>query len=83
MLFEHYATTGADLVVSGHLHGGLFRLPFLGGIIAPGPYLFPHYAKGVFQKNGCTMVVSGGAGDHFPMFRINNRPELVKIGIRI
>ena len=79
--FEAYSTWGADLTVSGHLHGGIMRLPFLGGVISPSLGLFPKYDAGVFEKDGKKMVVSRGLGSHTLKFRFFNPPELVVINL--
>jgi len=78
-LFEIYVESGADLVFSGHAHGGQFRLPFVGGVVAPGQGLFPEYDAGVFEENGTAMVVSRGLGNSIIPLRVNNRPELVVV----
>lgn len=75
--FDVYAESHADLVLTGHAHGGQFRLPFFGGVYVPSQGLFPKYDAGVFYENGTTMVISRGLGNsRFPI-RINNRPEVV------
>lgn len=74
-----YASAGADLVLSGHAHGGQIRLPFLGGLVAPGQGLFPAYDAGTYQEGKTTLVVSRGLGNSLVPLRINNRPELVVI----
>ena len=74
-----YASTGADLVLSGHAHGGQIRLPFLGGLIAPGQGFLPAYDAGTYQEGKTTLVVSRGLGNSLVPLRINNRPELVVI----
>lgn len=79
MFFDAYEEWGADLTMSGHLHGGFFRLPVLGGVISPQFVLFPEYDKGVFEKNGHHMVVSAGAGSHSRLPRIGNPRELVVV----
>ncbi len=79
--FPQYAGWGADLTLSGHLHGGLIRLPVIGGLITPQAKLFPKYDRGLYQKDGKYMVVSPGLGEHTVPVRIGNPPWL--IGIRI
>lgn len=77
--FDTYAAWGADLVVSGHNHGGLIRIPGLGGVISPRLRIFPRYDYGLYHKGKSTMVLSGGMGAHSLKIRVNNRPELVLI----
>jgi len=77
--FEEYAEWGADLVVSGHMHGGLMRLPFLGGVISPRLTLFPHYDGGRFEKDGSVMILSRGLGTHTLPIRIFDPGELAVI----
>lgn len=77
--FEDYAKWGADLVLSGHVHGGLMRLPFLGGVIAPSMKLFPKYDGGEFHEGGATMILSRGLGTHTLPIRIFNPGELVVV----
>ena len=68
-----------DLVLSGHAHGGQFRLPFIGGIAAPNQGLFPRYDGGMYSENNTTMIVSRGIGNSIIPVRFNNRPEIVSI----
>lgn len=75
--FEAYAAWGADLTLSGHLHGGIIRLPLLGGVVSPQCRLFPKYDRGLFSKGDAKLVVSAGLGSHTVNIRINNPPELV------
>ena len=75
--FALYRDFGVDLTFSGHAHGGQFRLPLIGGMVAPNQGFFPEYDAGVFTDNGCSMVVSRGLGASIIPLRICNRPELV------
>ena len=77
--FNVYQNKNIDLVLSGHAHGGQFRLPFLGGVIAPNQGLFPKYDAGIYTENGTTMIVSRGIGNSIIPVRINNRPEIIII----
>lgn len=75
--FDMYAELGFDLVFSGHAHGGQIRLPFVGGIFAPGQGLFPKYTSGVYESGETSMIVSRGLGNSLFPFRVGNRPEIV------
>ena len=75
--FLMYVDAGVDLVFSGHAHGGQFRLPLVGGLVAPNQGIFPEYDAGVFSENETNMVVSRGIGNSIIPVRINNRPEVV------
>lgn len=75
--FEAYVLEEVDLVLSGHAHGGQFRVPFIGGIIAPNQGLFPEYDAGKYIKNNTIMIVSRGIGNSIIPVRFNNRPEIV------
>lgn len=77
MYFNYYADWGADLVLSGHVHGGIMRLPLLGGVISPQYILFPHFDSGRFELNSSTMLLSRGLGVHTIKIRIFNRPEIM------
>lgn len=76
-LVGYYAGAGVDLVFSGHAHGGQFRLPFVGGLIAPGQGWLPAYDAGLYTVQDTQMIVSRGLGNSVFPFRLNNRPELV------
>lgn len=80
--FDAYAEWGADLTVSGHVHGGLMKLPFLGGVISPRLVLFPEYDGGEFVKKGKTMILSRGLGTHTLPIRIFNPGELVVLHLQ-
>lgn len=80
---EHYAELGFDLVLSGHAHGGQWRIPgILNGLYTPDQGLFPKYAGGLYEVGETTMIVSRGlAKENNFVPRIFNRPELVIIDI--
>ncbi len=81
-LLEAYADSGVDLVLSGHAHGGQFRFPFLGGLIAPNQGLFPEYDSGLYVRGNTNMVVSRGIGNSIVPLRFNNRPEVILIELK-
>ena len=74
--FQRYAEWGADLTLSGHLHGGIIRLPLIGGVITPQAKLFPRYCAGKYYIGENTLIVSRGLGTHTIPIRFNNPPEL-------
>ena len=77
--FDAYCQAEFDLVLSGHAHGGQFRLPFLGGIVAPGQGFFPEYDAGVYTAGHTAMAVSRGLGNSVIPIRLGNRPEILLI----
>ena len=81
-LFDTYTDHGIDLVLSGHAHGGQFRLPFIGGLVAPNQGLFPEYDAGIYTEGNTNMLVSRGIGNSILPFRINNRPEVILIELQ-
>ena len=81
-LFDLYVDTGMDLVFSGHAHGGQFRLPFVGGLVAPNQGFFPKFDEGRFTEENTTMIVSRGVGNSIIPIRFNNRPEIVLVTLR-
>ncbi len=81
-LFDTYVESGVDLVMTGHAHGGQFRLPVIGGVVAPGQGLFPKYDAGLYTEGSTNMVVSRGLGNSVIPFRINNRPEIVVVELK-
>lgn len=80
--FPRYAEWGADLTLSGHVHGGLVRLPLLGGVISPRIALFPRYDRGLFEEKDRKMILSSGIGQHSLKIRVWNKPEIVLIRFR-
>lgn len=77
-----YASAGVDLVFSGHAHGGQFRLPFVGGIVAPDQGFFPEYTAGEYYMNGTEMIVSRGLGNSVIPVRLFNYPEIVCVELK-
>lgn len=78
-LFEVYAKYDFDLIFSGHAHGGQFRFPFIGGLLAPDQGFFPKYDSGQFRLGKTTMIVSRGLGNSIFPFRLFNGPELIVV----
>lgn len=78
-----YTGRGFDLVLSGHAHGGQWRIPLLGiGLIAPNQGLFPRYAGGTYDLEGTTLVVSRGlARESTRIPRLYNPPEEVVVDL--
>ena len=81
-LFDTYVAHDMDLVLTGHAHGGQFRLPLIGGLIAPNQGLFPKYDDGLYSEGNTNMIVSRGLGNSIIPFRFNNRPEVVLIELK-
>ena len=80
--FKVYSEWGANLVLAGHNHGGLVKLPFLGGVLSPRLHLFPKYSYGLYKKGESKMILTGGLGSHSLKIRVNNVPELVFIELK-
>lgn len=80
--FSDYVAGEYDLVLCGHAHGGQFRLPFVGGLFAPGQGLFPAYDSGLYNRDQANMVVSRGIGNSAFPIRFNNRPEVILITLQ-
>ena len=74
---DTYLEWGADLVLSGHLHGGIVRIPGLGGVITPQFRLFPKYSGELTVKDGKSVVVSKGLGTHTIKIRFLNPAEMI------
>lgn len=78
-LFDIYKAYNMDMVFSGHAHGGQFRIPFFGGLIAPNQGFFPKYSSGLYEDENTTMFVSRGLGNSIIPIRLGNRPQLIKV----
>lgn len=81
--FSQYCEAEMDLVLSGHAHGGQFRLPFVGGLFVPNQGFFPEYDSGLYVKDGTNMIVSRGLGNSIIPIRFNNRPEIVVVELGV
>lgn len=81
--FPAYADWGADLTVSGHVHGGVARVPFWGrGVLSPSLRLFPRYDGGIFEKDKAVMLLSRGLGMHTIPVRLFNPGELWVVDLK-
>ncbi len=83
LFIEEYSEWGADLVLSGHMHGGIVRIPIIGiGIVSPEDGYFPKYDAGKFKVNETTMIVNRGIGISSSELRIFNKPEISLITLK-
>ena len=82
-LFDTYVSCGVNLVLSGHAHGGQFRLPLIGGLVAPDQGFFPKYDAGLYTDGNTNMIVSRGIGNSIIPLRFNNRPEIVLVELSV
>lgn len=80
--FDIYKNYDIDLVLTGHAHGGQFRIPFIGGIYAPNQGLFPKYTSGMHTENKTSMIISRGLGNSRLPIRIFNTPEIVSVTLK-
>lgn len=71
-----WASLGVELVLTGHCHGGIVRLPFLGGIFGSNRTLLPEYDAGLYRQADTALYVSRGLGYSQTHFRLFNRPHL-------
>ena len=82
MEYNSYIEYGSNLVLSGHVHGGLIRLPLIGALLSPDYTFFPRYSEGLYEKNNTKMIVSRGLGYSRRLkIRINNNFEIVVINL--
>lgn len=79
--FPVYAKWGADLVLSGHVHGGMVRIPGWKGVVSPNVRFFPKYDGGKFEEGKSTMILSRGLGMHTIPIRLFNPGELIVIDL--
>lgn len=81
-VFTLYAEAGIDLTFSGHVHGGQFRIPLIGGLYGPNQGFFPEYDAGVYHEGDSSMVLSRGLGNSVIPQRLLNRPELILVELQ-
>ena len=81
-LLEIFDDYDFDLILSGHIHGGQIRIPFIGGFYSPHLKFFPKICYGRREKNGVVNIISRGLGNKVPIPRLFNRPELVVVELR-
>lgn len=74
---EKYPWLEVDIIMCGHAHGGIIRLPFLGGLIGTGFEFFPDWVDGVHSVGGYELVISRGLGNSAGIPRFLNNPEIV------
>ena len=79
---EKYPDLPVDLILCGHAHGGIVRLPFLGGVLGTGRELFPEYVSGEYDGGRYKMIVSRGIGSSVAIPRFLNNPEIVAVTLR-
>ena len=79
---NRWAALGIDTVLCGHAHGGVIRLPFVGGLLGTDRQLFPDFTAGLYTKEQTAMVVSRGLGNSGIPFRLFNRPHLPVVTLK-
>lgn len=82
LYFDTYAEWGADIVFCGHIHGGVVRIPFIGGIFSPHKEMFPHYDAGEYTEGDSTLILSRGMGEHAGPVRLFNPADLCVITLK-
>jgi len=89
-LFDSIKNLGFDIILSGHMHGGQIRLPWLGGVCGPtsamlskAGMLFPKYTAGIYNYQNTSMIVNRGIGNTLPVPRFGNPPEVGIITLKI
>ena len=84
--FDTYALWGANLILSGHMHGGIINIPKIGGVLSPERTFFPKYSGGIYIKKinnkSSNLIVSKGLGFGRIPYRIFNPPEIVTISLK-
>ena len=81
-MYPYLKNSGIDLILSGHLHGGVVRLPFLGGLFGDKAYegsLLPEYDRGYYREGAAAMIVSAGCDKNPAKARFMDQPEVLLI----
>ena len=71
-----YSSLGVDLVICGHAHGGIIRLPFTDGLVGPSREWLPTFTNGIYEQGNTKMLVSRGIGNHTGYPRFLNNPHI-------
>lgn len=79
---DEYPALDVDLILCGHGHGGVIRLPFVGGLLGSGGVWMPKYTAGVYQTDTYRMLVSRGLGGGMQLPRLFNNPQVVSVTLR-
>lgn len=79
---EKYPELPVQLILCGHAHGGIVRIPGIGGLLGTDRTLFPDYEAGKYDNGRYTMIVSRGIGNSIALPRLFNRPEIVGIVLK-
>lgn len=77
--FDEY---NIDLMVSGHTHGGLFRIPFVGGVYAPEQGFMPKYTKGYYSNGNANMLISAGLNNSQNIPRLFNPLDVTVVTLK-
>lgn len=71
-----------DLMISGHTHGGIIRIPFLGGVYAPEQGYFPKYTKGYFKEKNVNLIITSGLNTSRNIPRFFNPLDVAVVTIK-
>ncbi|MFV0425246.1 MAG: metallophosphoesterase [Bacilli bacterium] len=81
--FPQYVESGADLVLTGHTHGGMWMIPAINqGLIAPDQGFIPEYDYGMYDEKNTTMIINSGCTTRNYIPRLYNPKEVVKIELK-
>ncbi|RDU24793.1 metallophosphoesterase [Anaerosacchariphilus polymeriproducens] len=82
-MLSYFSKSNYSLVLSGHTHGGIIRLPYFGGLINNDATLLPKYDSGIFTENQTTLIVNRGLGNSNFIPRVYNPPEIIHILLKV